>query len=145
MGCPSMTSPVNSEFWELWNQDQTSTICHTKYLPMWKRGTHSLVLFSSVASGTCKPKLSDSVSPVFNGFWVTASTRANACLGLHPLVVGEPAQDSKHVNFSLFPQGNNLPHVAELEGAGTGRASPEMWAPHSVLSSLGGENTIFKL
>lgn len=105
--------------------------------------THSHILFSSVAFWSLQTRAEWQY--VFSGFWVTASNITDACWGLHPLVEGEPAQDTKHVQSALFPQGSNLPHVAELEGAGTVRASPEVWAPHSVISSLKGENIIFRL
>lgn len=102
MGCPRMTSPVSSEFWEVWKQGQTSTICHTKYPLTCKREVLTPTSYSAqLPSGPCKPKLSDSMSPVFSGFWVTASNMTDACWGLHPLVEGEPAQDTKHVQSAL--------------------------------------------
>lgn len=102
MGCPRMTSPVSSEFWEVWKQGQTSTICHTKYPLTCKRGVLTPTSYSAqLPSGPCKPKLSDNMSPVFSGFWVTASNMTDACWGLHLLVEGEPAQDTEHVQSAL--------------------------------------------
>lgn len=82
-------------------------------------------------SGACKPKLSDGPSAVFSGFWVTASNVTSAFQGLHPLVIGEPVQDTKHLKYCLFPQGSNLPHVTEL-----GRSTHSQSQPWGVDASL---------